>query len=36
VVEGDPNPLYAELRAKTPRLFIERYNAWFFTRCENC
>src|ERR1700744_2989540 len=35
VVEGDPNPLYAELRAKTPRLFIERYNAWFFSTFED-
>ena len=35
VVEGDPNPLYAKLRAKTPRLFIERYNAWFFSTFED-
>src|SRR6201996_8966851 len=35
VVEGDPNPLYAELRSKTPRLFIERYNAWFFSTFED-
>src|SRR5277367_4526567 len=35
VVEGDPNPLYAELRANTPRLFIERYNAWFFSTFED-
>src|SRR6185437_4188413 len=35
VVEGDPNPLYAELRAKTPRLFLERYNAWFFSTFED-
>jgi cytochrome P450 len=35
VVEGDPNPLYAELRSKTPRLFLERYNAWFFSTFED-
>ena len=35
VIEGDPNPLYAELRANTPRLFIERYNAWFFSTFED-
>jgi cytochrome P450 len=35
VVEGDPYPLYAELRAKTPRLFLERYNAWFFSTFED-
>jgi cytochrome P450 len=35
VVEGDPNPLYAELRANTPRLFLERYNAWFFSTFED-
>ena len=35
VVEGDPNPLYAELRANTPRLFVERYNAWFFSTFED-
>jgi cytochrome P450 len=31
VVEGDPHALYAELRGQAPRLFIERYNAWFFS-----
>lgn len=31
VVEGDPYSLYAELRSGAPRLFIERYNAWFFS-----
>ena len=31
VVEGDPNGLYAELRSRAPRLFLERYNAWFFS-----
>ncbi|MDB5396657.1 MAG: cytochrome [Rhodospirillales bacterium] len=35
VVEGDPNALYAELRSSTPRLFIERYNAWFFSTFED-
>ncbi len=35
VVEGDPYPLYAELRSRTPRLFIERYNAWFFSTFED-
>jgi cytochrome P450 len=35
VVEGDPYPLYAELRGRTPRLFIERYNAWFFSTFED-
>jgi len=31
VVEGDPSALYDELRRNTPRLFIPRYNAWFFS-----
>lgn len=35
VVEGDPHALYAELRAHAPRLFIERYNAWFFSTFED-
>lgn len=35
VVEGDPYPLYAELRRKTPRLFLKRYNAWFFSTFED-
>jgi cytochrome P450 family 130 len=35
VIEGDPSALYAELRANTPRLFIERYNAWFFSTFED-
>lgn len=35
VVEGDPYPLYAELRRRTPRLFLERYNAWFFSTFED-
>jgi cytochrome P450 len=35
VVEGDPHPLYAQLRERAPRLFIERYNAWFFSTFED-
>src|SRR5580698_2266548 len=35
VVEGDPSTIYAELRANTPRLFLERYNAWFFSIFED-
>lgn len=35
VVEGDPYNLYAGLRTQTPRLFIERYNAWFFFTFED-
>jgi cytochrome P450 len=35
VIEGDPSAVYAELRANTPRLFIERYNAWFFSTFED-
>lgn len=31
VVEGDPYPLYDRLRSDAPRLFLERYNAWFFS-----
>jgi cytochrome P450 len=31
VVDGDPSALYAQLRSSAPRLFIERYNAWFFS-----
>ena len=35
VIEGDPSALYATLRADTPRLFLERYNAWFFFTFED-
>jgi cytochrome P450 len=35
VIEGDPSAIYAELRANTPRLFMERYNAWFFSTFED-
>src|SRR5579863_9657688 len=35
VIEGDPSAVYAELRANTPRLFIERYNAWFSSTFED-
>ncbi len=35
VIEGDPSAIYAELRANMPRLFIERYNAWFFSTFED-
>jgi cytochrome P450 len=35
VIEGDPSAVYAHLRANTPRLFIERYNAWFFSTFED-
>lgn len=31
VVKGDPYPLYDVLRQRAPRLFLERYNAWFFS-----
>lgn len=30
IVGGDPYPLYERLRRETPRLFLERYDAWFF------
>ena len=35
VVEGDPYPIYRRLRERTPRLFIEQYNAWFFSTFED-
>jgi cytochrome P450 len=35
VVEGDPSAVYAELRGRTPRLFMEKYNAWFFSTFED-
>ena len=35
VIEGDPSAIYAELRTNTPRLFLERYNAWFFSTFED-
>jgi cytochrome P450 len=35
VVEGDPYALYAELRERAPRLFLERYDAWFFSTFED-
>lgn len=35
VIEGDPSAIYAELRAATPRLFMEKYNAWFFSTFED-
>lgn len=35
VVEGDPYPLYDEMRRSAPRLFLERYNAWFFSTFED-
>lgn len=35
VVEGDPHALYAELRAHAPRLYLERYDAWFFSSFED-
>ncbi|WP_157218862.1 cytochrome P450 [Flavisphingomonas formosensis] len=35
VIEGDPTSLYAQLRRETPRLFLERYNAWFFSSFED-
>lgn len=35
VAEGDPSPLYDELRRTAPRLFLERYNAWFFSTFED-
>jgi len=35
VVEGDPYPTYRRLRERTPRLFIEQYNAWFFSTFED-
>jgi cytochrome P450 len=35
VIEGDPHPLYRQLRTEAPRLFVERYNAWFFSGFED-
>lgn len=35
VIEGDPSAIYSELRKDAPRLFIERYNAWFFSTFED-
>ena len=35
VVEDDPYPLYDTLRQTAPRLFLEKYNAWFFTAFED-
>jgi cytochrome P450 len=35
VVEGDPSAIYAELRSRTPRLYMEKYNAWFFSTFED-
>lgn len=35
VVEGDPYPLYDEMRHSAPRLFLPRYNAWFFSTFED-
>ena len=35
VVEGNPYPLYDEMRRSAPRLFLPRYNAWFFSRFED-
>lgn len=35
VVEGDPTSIYAELRHAAPRLYIERYEAWFFSTFED-
>lgn len=35
VVEDDPSSLYAELRRTSPRLFLKRYNAWFFSSFED-
>ncbi len=35
VVEGDPYPLYDVMRREAPRLFLPRYNAWFFSTFED-
>lgn len=35
VVEGDPYPLYDDMRKTAPRLFLPRYNAWFFSTFED-
>jgi cytochrome P450 len=35
VVEGDPYPIYARLRERAPRLYLERYDAWFFSTFED-
>ena len=35
VFDGDPYPLYRRLRDESPRLFLPRYNAWFFSRFED-
>jgi cytochrome P450 len=31
VIEGDPYPIYVGLRAAAPRLYLEKYDAWFFS-----
>lgn len=31
VIEGDPYPVYESLRASAPRLYLEKYRAWFFS-----
>jgi cytochrome P450 len=35
VVDGDPYPVYARLRETAPRLYLERYDAWFFSTFED-
>jgi cytochrome P450 len=35
VVEGDPNPVYRRLRERTPQLYLEQYDAWFFSTFED-
>lgn len=35
IIEGDPYPIYEQLRRDSPRLYLERYNAWVFSTFED-
>lgn len=35
IVEGDPYPIYERLLTEAPRLYLDRYNAWFFSAFED-
>jgi len=35
VIEGNPYPLYERLRADSPRLYLKKYDAWFFSTFED-
>jgi len=35
VIDGDPYPIYARLRCESPRLYIEKYDTWFFSTFED-